>query len=206
MKQGSPEWFAARLGCVTASRVADVIAMTKNGPSERRNTYLYQLVAERLTGLPTETFVSDDMQRGIDMEAEARTLYELRADAFVFEMPFVPHPKIPKCGASPDGKVNADLLIEIKCPRQQRHVETMLTRKVPSVYKPQMDLQMACTGAQAVDYVSYCQAMPPELQIVVIRHERNEEVLNDMEQKVEAFLREVNDAVVRALESAREAA
>ncbi len=126
MKQGSPEWFAARLGCVTASRVADVIAMTKNGPSERRNTYLYQLVAERLTGLPTETFVSDDMQRGIDMEAEARTLYELRADAFVFEMPFVPHPKIPKCGASPDGKVNADLLIEIKCPNTATHLDTLL--------------------------------------------------------------------------------
>lgn len=180
--------------------------MTKNGPSERRSTYLYQLVAERLTGLPTEHFVTADMQRGIDLEAEARTLYEDRAGVFVFDMPFVPHPKIPRCGASPDGKVSADLLIEIKCPRQQRHVETLLTRKVPADYKPQMDLQMACAGAKAVDYVSFCQAMPPDLQIVVIRHERNDEVLSDMEQKIEAFLLEVDAAVAKAMQQAQEAA
>lgn len=206
MKQGSPEWFAARLGCVTASRVADVLATTKSGPSERRTTYLYQLVAERLTGLPTEHFVTADMQRGIDMEAEARTLYEMQSDGFVFEMPFVPHPTIARCGASPDGKVNADLLIEIKCPRQQRHTETLLTRKVPVDYKPQMNLQMACTGAKAVDYVSYCQTMPPGLQIAVIRHERDDEVIRDMETKIRDFLKEVDAAEARALELAQEAA
>jgi exodeoxyribonuclease (lambda-induced) len=201
MKQRTAEWFHARLGCVTASRVADVLAMTKNGPSERRQSYLYQLVAERLTGLSTEHYVTADMQRGIDCEAEARTLYELRAGRLVDEVAFVRHPTIPMCGASPDG-VAGDVLVEIKCPRQERHVATLLTGKIPADYLPQMNLQMACTGATGVDYVSFCAAMPEPMQLVVLRHARNQTEIDEMEEKIRAFLVEVEAAAIRARELA----
>ena len=201
MKQRSAEWFAARLGCVTASRVADVLAVTKNGPSERRQSYLYQLVAERLTGMATEHYVTADMQRGIDLEAEARTLYELRTDRLVDECGFVLHPTIAMCGASPDG-IAGDVLVEIKCPRQERHVATLLTGEVPKDYRPQMDLQMACTGAVACDFVSFCQSMPQPMQLVVIRYARDEEQIAKMNAATELFLLEVDAAEARARELA----
>ena len=201
MKQRSAEWFAARLGCVTASRVADVLAMTKSGPSERRQSYLYQLVAERLTGMATEHYVTADMQRGIDLEAEARTLYELKTDRLVDEVGFVLHPTIAMCGASPDG-VAGNVLVEIKCPRQERHVAAMLTGKIPADYVPQMNLQMACTGATAVDFVSFCQSMPGPMQLIVIRHARDDEQIAAMNAAIERFLLEVDEAEAKARELA----
>ena len=152
--------------------------------------YLHQLVAERLTGLSTEHYVTDDMQRGIDMEAEARSLYELRNDCLVDEVGFIMHPTIPYCGASPDGVIGSDGLIEIKCPRPERHVSTLLTNMAPADYLPQMYLQMACTGAKWCDFVSFCSAMPEHVRIAVVRVQRDEERIAQMEQEIEKFLAE----------------
>ena len=198
MKQGTPEWFAARLGCVTASRVADAVAMTKSGPSERREKYLLQLVAERVTGQATQTFVTSDMMRGIEDEPMARSLYELATDRLVSVPGFVLHPEIERCGASPDGRDGA-LLVEIKCPRPAGHIATLRAGKPPADYLPQMVLQMACTGAQAVDFVSYCSAMPDKARLCIVRIERDDKVVEEMEDKVRAFLADVDAAVKQVL-------
>ena len=131
MDQRTDEWFAARLGKVTASRVADVIAKTKTGPSASRENYATQLVLERLTNKQAESYTNSAMQWGTETEPMARQAYELKRGLFVNETGFVDHPTIEMCGASPDGLVGADGLIEIKCPNSATHMETILTQKVP---------------------------------------------------------------------------
>ena len=143
--QGSPEWFAARLGRVTASRVADVVARTKSGWGASRANYAAQLVAERLTKTVAETFTNAAMQHGTEQEPVARAAYEFYRDADVTEVGFVVHPRIAMSGASPDGLVGADGLVEIKCPNTATHIETLLGGAVPAKYLCQVQWQMACT-------------------------------------------------------------
>jgi len=180
--------------------------MTKSGPSERREKYLLQLVAERVTGQATQTSVTADMMRGIEDEPMARSLYELATDRLVSVPGFVLHPEIERCGASPDGR-DGDVLVEIKCPRPAGHIATLRAGKPPADYLPQMILQMACTGAQAVDFVSYCSAMPDKARLCIVRFERDDKAIEEMEDKVRAFLADVEDAVQQVLSySQKEAA
>ena len=192
MKQERPNGFAARLGCVTASRVADAVAMTKSGPSERREKYLLQVVAERVTGQATQSFVTADMQRGIDDEPMARSLTSWQPIRLVSVPGFVLHPEIERCGASPDGR-DGDLLCRDQVPETGRHIATIRAGKPPADYLPQMMiLQMACTGAQAVDFVSYCSAMPDHARLCIVRLERDDKAIEEMEEKVRAFLADVD--------------
>src|SRR5262245_12506754 len=124
--QGTAEWHAERLGKVTASRIADVVAKTKTGWGASRANYMAELVAERLTGIPQDTYVNVAMQWGLDHEAEARAAYEFRRDVEVIEVGFVSHPDIAESGASPDGLIGIDGLVEIKCPNTATHIETLL--------------------------------------------------------------------------------
>ena len=129
--QGSPEWFAIRLGKATASRVADIVAKTKSGYSTSRANYAAQLVAERLTGNVQETFTNAAMQWGNDQEPEARAAYQFRTDIDVAEVGFVDHPSVAMSGCSPDGLAGDDGLVEIKCPNTSTHIETLLGQIVP---------------------------------------------------------------------------
>ncbi len=204
MDQGSPEWFAARLGKVTASRVADVIARTKTGYSASRKNYLAELVAERLTGVQAERFTNAAMQWGLDTEAQARAAYEFFRDATVESVGFIPHFNIPMSGASPDGKVGEDGLVEIKCPNTATHIDTLLGAEIDGKYLTQMHWQMACTDAKWCDWISFDPRMPEDLRLVVRRVPRDENRIAELEKAVKEFLAEL-DATVTAL-TARKAA
>jgi putative phage-type endonuclease len=197
IEQRMSDWFAARLGHVTASRVADVLAKTKSGPSASRANYAAQLVCERLTGAAEAGFTSAAMQHGIDSEADARNLYAFDVGEDVTETGFVLHPRINWSGASPDGLVGIDGLVEIKCPNSATHIETLMSEKVPAKYINQMMWQMACTERAWCDYVSFDPRLPAELRLFVKRVPRDDAMIADMEREITAFLAEVADTVSR---------
>ena len=192
MEQRTEEWFAARLGKVTASRVADVLAKIKSGESASRKNYKMELVVQRLTGKAGESFTNAAMEWGTEQEPFARMAYEAHTGTFVKEEGFVDHPTIEGFGCSPDGIVG-DGLIEIKCPNTANHIETVLENKAPSKYIPQMQCQMACTGAKWCDFVSFDPRVPEDLQLFVVRVERDQEYIDSMEVEVKQFLSEVLD-------------
>lgn len=193
--QGSPEWFAIRLGKVTASRVSDVVARTKTGPAASRANYMGQLIAERLTGEVAPTYVSPEMQWGTDQEPHARSAYEFRADATVEQIAFVDHPTIANSGASPDGLIGSDGLLEIKCPNTSTHIDTLLGRAMPGKYLTQVQWQMACTGRQWCDFVSFDPRMPEMMSLFIVRVPRNDELIADLEKQVREFIAEVDRKV-----------
>lgn len=190
--QGSPEWFAARLGKVTASRVADVIAKTKTGYGAGRANYAAQLICERLTGTVEPTFSNAAMQWGTDHEPEAREAYEYRKGVFVDQVGLIDHPRISLAGASPDGLVGTDGLIEIKCPNTATHLDTLTAGKPPAKYVTQMMWQMACTGREWCDFVSYDPRLPEELRIFIHRVEADPAEIERLETEVVAFLAEID--------------
>lgn len=192
MIQGSPEWFAARCGSVTASKIVDVIAKIKSGEAASRMNYRAQLVAERLTNVPAESFSNAAMVRGTELEPFARIAYEVHTGIFVEEIGFVTHPTIKRSGASPDGLVNADGLVEIKCPNTATHITYLLAGEVPPAYKPQMAWQLACTGRKWCDFVSFDPRMPEDLQLFVVRYEPTSEYLAMLESEVTVFLIELD--------------
>ena len=192
MEQRTEEWFAARLGKVTASRVADVLAKIKSGESASRKNYKMELVVQRLTNKAGESFTNAAMEWGTEQEPFARMAYEAHTGTFVKEEGFVDHPTIEGFGCSPDGIVGEGL-IEIKCPNTANHIETVLENKAPSKYIPQMQCQMACTGAKFCDFVSFDPRTPDDLQLFVIRVERDDEYIAEMEKEVKLFLQEVDD-------------
>ena len=195
--QGSTEWFYQRLGKVTASRVADVIAKTKTGYSTSRDNYMAQLVVERLTFTKQESYTNAAMQWGTDQEPFARAAYEAAQGVMVEEVGFVRHPTIEWAGASPDGLVGGDGegLVEIKCPNTLTMIETLLSQKVPSKYFAQMQFQMACTGRKWTDYVVFDPRMPEKAQLFVKRVDRDDAYIAEIEAEIVKFLAEVDSQV-----------
>lgn len=198
MEQRSEEWFQARLGKVTASRVADVLAKIKSGESASRRNYKIQLVSERLTGERQETYVNQAMQDGIDREQFARDRY-VQQFGEVEEVGFIQHPTL-EAGASPDGLVGTDGIIEIKCPIGSTHTETLMTQEVPSKYVPQIQFQLLVTGRKWCDFVSYNPMFPKNLQVFVRRVFANKEYQQELEDEVKQFLKEVDDVITKLKE------
>lgn len=194
-EQRTEEWFAERLGKVTASRIADV--MMKPTTAGYAN-YQAQLVCERLTGQPTETFTSAAMQHGTDTEPQARAMYELTCGVDVVEVGFIPHPTLAMSGASPDGLVDDDGLVEIKCPQPATHIKTLTGKSIDRKYLLQMQWQMACTGREWCDFVSFCPSFPADLQLFVKRIERDAEQVEEITAAVTQFLAGV-DAMTETL-------
>jgi putative phage-type endonuclease len=195
MEQKSEEWFKARLGKVTASRVADVIAKTKTGYSASRENYMAQLVVERLTNTQAESYTNSAMQWGTDQEPFARAAYEVQQNVLVDEVGFISHPTIEMAGASPDGFVNSDGIIEIKAPQTNTHIETLLTQTVPSKYITQIQFQLACTGRQWADFVSFDPRMPAKAQLFIKRVPRDDAFIKEIESEIKKFLAEVSAKV-----------
>lgn len=191
--QGSDAWKAMRLGKVTASRVADATDLLKSGkPGAKRETYLGELIAERLTGIAVEKYQNKLMRWGSAQEPEARALYEFMRSVDVEQVAFVPHPTIPMAGCSPDGLVGDDGMIEIKAPSTSTHVDTLLAQAVPDEYRKQMLWQMACTGRRWCDFVSYDPRLPPHLSLFVCRLERDDAAIAELETSVRGFLAEID--------------
>ena len=188
MEQRSDEWFKARLGKVTASRVSDLMAKTKSGYSTSRANYMAELICERLTGQPAERFTSAAMQWGTDNEVHAKASYAFMHDAVVTDVGLVLHSSIADFGASPDGLVAADGLIEIKCPNTATHIETLLTDTIDGKYITQMQVQMACTDRSWCDFVSFDPRLPVDMQLFVRRVQRDDARIAEIETEVRGFL------------------
>jgi putative phage-type endonuclease len=193
--QGSPEWFAARIGKVSASRVADLIAKTKTGIAASRANYAAELVAERLTGVTAEKYSNAAMAWGTETEPQARSMYEFMRDCDVVEVGTVLHPTIDMACASPDGLVGEDGLIEIKCPNTSTHIETLLGDSIAGKYITQMQWQMACTGRKWCDFVSFDPRMPGDMQLLVRRVPRDGVRIVELEREVVRFLSEVDESI-----------
>ena len=192
MDQRTPEWFSARLGKVTASRIADIIAKTKTGYSASRANYMAEMICERLTGMQGASYSNAAMAWGTETEPMARAAYEGAVGSLVIETGFVPHANIEMSGASPDGLVGDDGLVEIKCPMTATHIETLLGQSVPAKYVTQMQWQMACTGRKWCDFVSFDPRMPENMQIFVKRVGRDEVLIASLETEVIQFLKELD--------------
>lgn len=196
MEQRSPEWFAARLGKVTASRVSDVMAKGRgSAPSATRATYMGQLAAERLSGNPSEGFSSAAMEWGTETEPQARIAYEFMTDATVVEVGSIDHPEIAMFSASPDGLVGDAGLIEVKCPNSATHIRTLTGGGIDRKYLLQMQVQMAVTGREWCDFVSFDPRMPAEMQLHVERVKRDPDLIEEIESEVRAFLAELDELV-----------
>jgi putative phage-type endonuclease len=195
MEQGSAEWFAARCGKVTASRVADLAAKTKTGYSASRAAYMSELLVERITGAPVDKYVTPAMAWGTAQEKVAREVYEGLHGNLVETIGFVPHPAILNSGASPDGLIGEEGLIEIKCPTTITHLETVMSGEIPDKYIPQIMWQMACTGRKWCDFISFDPRVPPKLAMFIKHIERNDQRIAELETEVIKFLKELDDKI-----------
>jgi len=193
-EQGSPEWLSARVGIATASRFADVLARLKGGEeAATRKGYRTELVVERLTGSPAPSFTSFDMKLGTEREPLGRAEYEARFGAFVTEVGFCRHDSLP-AGSSPDGLIEEDGGIEIKCPNRSTHFGYLKldTFQAPSNYVAQIQGNLWITGRQWWDFVSYNPDFPPNLQLIRRRIARDNAFIAMLENEVALFLEEVD--------------
>lgn len=195
IEQGSDEWFAQRIGLVTASRMNDVMATIKSGEAAVRKNYRAQIIAERLTGVKADSFTSAAMEWGVSNEPIARAMYEVSTGADVDKVGLVLHPVIKMTGASPDGFIGEDGLIEIKCPNTATHIDYLLGGVVPAEYKNQMLWQMECTDRKWCDFASFDPRMPDDMQLYVIRYHRDEDKLLELRAGVLKFIGEVDDTL-----------
>jgi putative phage-type endonuclease len=199
MEQRTDDWFAARLGKVTASRVADVVAKTKSGYSASRDNYMADLIVERLTGQKASSFSSAAMEWGVEQEPLARVAYSARTGELVEEVGFIDHPTVAMSGASPDGLVNEGC-VEFKCPNTATHLEYLLAGKLPEKYVTQMQWQMACTNRPWCDFVSYDSRLPEHLQMLIVRVPRDDKRIAELENEVRKFLEELDEKVKKLQE------
>jgi len=191
VEQGTPEWHQLRSGKVTASRVADILAKTKTGPSASRQNYLIELALQRTTGIIQESYSNAAMEWGTQTEPQARVAYEVKSGNFVDQVAFIDHPNIEWFGCSPDGLVSDKGLIEIKCPNSPTHWEYFKSKEPPKKYFIQMQAQMAVTGKDWCDFVSFDPRMPERSQLLIVRVNRDSNFINEMIVEIQQFLSEV---------------
>lgn len=192
--QGTQEWFESRLGKATASRFKDIMTTVKYGEAATVRNYRAELVVERLTGEKAEGFSSAAIQWGIETEDTARLRYELETGNEVTECGFFEH-KTLLAGASPDGLIGDEGLLEIKAPNPATHIETLKVQNVPKVYYWQVMGQMWITGRKWCDFVSFDPRLPANAQLFIKRIERDDSAIDDLEEAVKNFLDSVNTEV-----------
>jgi len=197
MEQRTDDWFNARLGNATASNIYKIMAKTKSGYGADRANYAAQLICERLTNRPSETFVNAAMLRGTELEPRARAAYTFEVADEVVETGYHPHPIIERSGASPDGLVGSIGLVEIKVPLPSTHISTLDGAPIDRKYLYQMMWQLSCTEREWCDFVSYCDTVPPEMELHVRRVERDDKLIKEIEYEVSMFLSEVDETVER---------
>lgn len=190
-EQGTDAWKIEKLGHVSAGSVSDILAKGKGGESKMRESYKWRIISERLTNLVQDSFSNEAMAWGVETEAEARMTYELMYGVTVEQTGFVKHPTLQWVGASPDGMIGTDGLIEIKCPHTKTHLQTIRAGEAPKVYMPQMQMQMWTMNRKWCDFVSYDPRLPHNLQFFCKRVERDDEYISNMEKEVLLFLEEV---------------
>lgn len=201
--QGSVAWMSQRMGNLTGSRIYEACAKKKNGEYyQSRADLMTEKLIERLTGQWAQHFVSDAMQWGTMYEGEARAVYETQKGTLVTECAYFPHPSIAHSGASPDGLVGEDGVIEIKCPTTKTHLETLLSGAIPELYTYQMAWEIESSGRKWCDFVSYDPRLPGNLAFFCARYTPAPEFLEYLRAEVVKFLAELDEleARVRAYE------
>lgn len=200
--QGSGAWLNQRCGCLTASRMADAMAMLKSGkPSESRNKLMIELLAERMTGDAVPHFVNDAMRWGVEQEPYAKAAYEAASGNLLDACGFILHPSIEYFGASPDSLLDDDAVVEFKCPTSTTHVEWLLAGVMPDQHKPQVLAQLACTQRTRAVFVSFDPRMPIKRQLFIKEWTPDPAEIAAVEGAAREFLREL-DAMFQQLAEA----
>lgn len=196
LEQGSPEWRIARLGHISGSNISDVMA---KGKGITRKNLMMKLLAERMTGATADnSWISPSMEWGVEQEPFARMEYEVSRETFVEKTGFWKHPFIQWLGASPDGLVGSDGLVEIKCPNSTTHLEYIFDNEVPSAYYNQIQCQLWVTNRDWCDFVSYDPRIRKESKRLFIRRcLRDDKLIGEMEVAVKAFLVELDDLIIK---------
>lgn len=189
-EQRSPEWFAARCGIATASNFAKVLSTIKSGESAERRNYRIKLALERITGTVEESYQNEAMRIGIEREPKARIAYEASTGNMADEVGFCLHDEL-ECGASPDGLIDEDGGLEIKCPTPGKHFEYLRASGEPPEYTAQIQGCMWVTGRKWWDFVSYCPDFPDNASLIVRRVHRDDEYISTLANKIAAFMDEV---------------
>ena len=186
LEQGTPEWFSARLGIPTASRYKDIVTPARGDKSKSYMTYLYELLAERMTGESADGFTNEWMQRGNELEPHARSAYEFLFEVDVQQVGFVLN-DAKTIGASPDGLIGSNGGIEIKCPKASTAVRYMVEDKLPDIYKPQVQGNLGICEKEWWDFVVY----HPSMDLFVKRVYRDEAYIKKLETHITAFVEEL---------------
>lgn len=196
-------WLSARAGKLTASRMRDAMDFLKNDkPSAKRSQLMRELLAERLTGDSVRHFVTDAMRWGLEREADALAAYEAETGTFVLPAGFYDHPRIDNLGATPDGLLPDGGLIETKCPTTATMVDWTMAGVVPDEHKPQMCVQIACTGRTWCEFVAYdSRIRNPRHRLFIRRYEPTADEVAKVEAAAETFLAEL-DAMFSAFTEA----
>jgi hypothetical protein len=189
-EQGTEEWFAARVGIATASGFADILAKIKSGEAATRRNYRAQLVVERLTKKPIPTFQSAAMRQGIEREPDARMAYMIKTGLVVEQVGFLRHDEL-EAGASPDGLIEKDGGLEIKCPELATHLSYLKLKTEPPEYTAQIQGNLWIGEREWWDFCSYNPDFPPNLQLVIRRVYRNEAYIKTLADEVARFMDEV---------------
>lgn len=197
--QQTAGWYQARTGCVTCSRLNDVMATLKNGkPSKAREDYMAEKIVERLTGDMADHFTTAAMERGIELEPAAISLYEAHRSVKVRSVGLIPHQSIPFFAGSPDGLLDHDGMIEVKtCGNREKYLRIVMSRDYEE-YLNQIQGNMACNGRQWCDLIVYDDRFPPHQGLHISRVERDEERIQKIEEAVRVFLAELNDLTAQA--------
>jgi putative phage-type endonuclease len=201
MTQRTPEWFARRAGKFTGSRFADLMATTKSGPSASRRNLIVTLAVERITGTCVETYTNAAMDRGANLEEQARAAYEAHIGEMVEEVDFIDHPTIPMCGVSPDGLVGADGMVELKCPSSMaKHADALTNDAHATEYAWQIQGQLWITGRKWCHAVSYDPRFPEWLRLAITTgypdesmHARLAAEVEKAEREVQAYIEQFNE-------------
>jgi YqaJ-like recombinase protein len=197
-EQGTQAWRDERAGDATASKVGDIMTKPRKEGEGVRANYRAKLICERLTGNTIEEeYQSYEMRRGTELEPLARAQYELRSDLDISTVGYIKHPSIPRFGASPDGLVGDDGLIQIKCGKRATHAAWLLAGVVPLEHRPQMFAEMAVTGRKWSDFCSYNRDFPEHLQLFVRRLERDEAEIKRIEEAVMKFNAEIDEIIAK---------
>ncbi|WP_273722008.1 lambda exonuclease family protein [Bartonella sp. ML71XJBT] len=206
MEQRTAEWFQARLGKVTASNVYNVLNKTAKGtPTSKYEEYKIKLMTERLTEEISQSYITPAMQWGIEHEEDALREYAFIYDTEVTRCGFIQHPTIQMAGASPDGFVGEDGLVEIKCPQSLNHLRFFIDDTIKPEYIAQMQFQMACTGRKWCHFMSYNPhfvGRSSHLRMKIKRINRDEEHIEAINKAVEIFLEEIEQEMQKILAKA----
>jgi len=194
LEQGSLEWKKAKLGYVSASSIADVMA---KGKGISRHKYMVKLVAERLTGEVTESYTNDAMQHGIDTEELAKIAFQNATQTLTEKTGFWKHPEIEWLGVSPDALIGDDTVVEVKCPNTTTHIDYIFEDRCPVEYYKQIQCQLWVTGRAKAYFVSFDNRLPEKNQLFIKEVSRDEELIKEMETEVLLFLKESQSMIDR---------